>query len=1225
MTTNHDAYEWRLLKKNLTGTWGILPVMSGSLYIQMNEPGSGELKIPATSGIAAHVEVGTFAELYYRGAYRGGFFVENIATGYADDTEGEGHIVSLSGRGAMALLDDAIVWDDGISRVDGKKKFPLKTEADVLLTLVAEAKSRGCFPALSTDFTAVVDSDNEAWTDLQEFEFDVGMTLTEVVGEMVDLGMEVRVVPNHSGGFVLQAYKSMGSDKSLEQYFRIGTNCKEVGYNRIGTKVKNALRVKYKGGYMSRNDADSKNAYRRREELYDASNASSSYTAGMYANAHLQNVKEPFEEISVEVLDDVRPYLFVDYDLGDWVKLDRFGTEEKRRVNSAHIKFTDEWARVQVDLNSAFQENEIKMWKDIERLKHRFEHDSNQLDVALWVALSDPDQFTGNGIYAMAQQADKLYIGGEFTRIGGIAANNVAVYDLVAQTFSPLGAGLTGEAWDTDHTISRGPLCRAILVDGGDVYFTGVFKTAGETTCNSIARWNGTAWSALANGLGWKHNALLDDGGFSLAKYGSDIMIGGHFDIGGTGGYADYGDAGTIHGITAWDGSGYSKISDAVVNGHVVRAMVVDGSVLYFGGNMPQQVQTWNGLTIGALMSPNEMLGEVYALAIADGDLIAAGSIYKFGETDLFGVARYTGSTWESVGEGFDLDIDITNRFVYGLAVYLSDIYAVGKFIKTKDNVETSLVAQWDGSSWLALNKGGYPNTRIMHCAVPIGGDLIVGGTFAGVGNVIENDVPSKAMARWVTSFPSLIQHLENKCSCNIAGMLAGAPEKGALDDADKFGIWNSANGQFASVKWETIIANIEATLLTGTADRLAIFNNTGDLAAGAELIWDTTYKVLSIGLVDPIVHDAGSYASLRQTSEGGGASNFLTTYSDTTASFITGIRTRGTSISPSAVKKDDALLRIRGWGHDGTALSSSRTAIYMAADEDWDTSHHGTRLEFHTTPKAATTMELAASLDGDGNLDIKSGGKYKVGGSNLIATATDLGGASPSDLIAPSQKAAKTYIDAKSAEWDERSETWTRTDNHTFTLTGDQTATYRKGRKVRYKDGGSYEYGVIKSATYDGGTDKTTVTLIANDDYAMAAGAISDTALSDMTNPPGFPDYFNYTPVLSCSGSMTISSSTIGLARWRADGSMMTVWHNISLKLGGTANTTIFVKLPANAFIGAFAAAVNCRDTGSGQRPVGAGQIVGTNFDYRLADVSNWTVGGSSNAAILGSGSYPF
>lgn len=140
-----------------------------------------------------------------------------------------------------------------------------------------------------------------------------------------------------------------------------------------------------------------------------------------------------------------------------------------------------------------------------------------------------------------------------------------------------------------------------------------------------------------------------------------------------------------------------------------------------------------------------------------------------------------------------------------------------------------------------------------------------------------------------------------------------------------------------------------------------------------------------------------------------------------------------------------------------------------------------------------------------------------------------------------------------------------------------------------------------------------------------MAAGAISDTALSDMTNPPGFPDYFNYTPILSCGGSMTISSSTINLACWRADGSMMTIWHNINLKLGGTAAKELYVSLPATPLI-LTPIVGNSRDTGSGVVPVGTALVstVG-NAIHRKADVTNWTVGGSSNAAILGSGSYPF
>ena len=88
---------------------------------------------------------------------------------------------------------------------------------------------------------------------------------------------------------------------------------------------------------------------------------------------------------------------------------------------------------------------------------------------------------------------------------------------------------------------------------------------------------------------------------------------------------------------------------------------------------------------------------------------------------------------------------------------------------------------------------------------------------------------------------------------------------------------------------------------------------------------------------------------------------------------------------------------------------------------------------------------------------------------------------------------------------------TWTRTGNYTFTLVGDLTAVYRKGRKVRYKDGGSYEYGIILSSSFSGGN--TTVTLITNTDYTMAAVALTDTYISIVENPEGFPGLFNFTP----------------------------------------------------------------------------------------------------------------
>lgn len=139
---------------------------------------------------------------------------------------------------------------------------------------------------------------------------------------------------------------------------------------------------------------------------------------------------------------------------------------------------------------------------------------------------------------------------------------------------------------------------------------------------------------------------------------------------------------------------------------------------------------------------------------------------------------------------------------------------------------------------------------------------------------------------------------------------------------------------------------------------------------------------------------------------------------------------------------------------------------------------------------------------------------------------------------------------------WIPKSETWTRTGNHTFTVSGDVTATYRKGTKVRYKDGGSYEYGVIGSSAYS--SPNTTVTLITNTDYTMAAATITDKYLSYSENPEGFPGAFNYTPTHSRTGTNYTNAPTSITATWVAIGNSQAkfsvVWQQNGTP-GGTGN----------------------------------------------------------------------
>lgn len=77
-----------------------------------------------------------------------------------------------------------------------------------------------------------------------------------------------------------------------------------------------------------------------------------------------------------------------------------------------------------------------------------------------------------------------IYVGGDFTTIGGITANNIAVYNGVA--WQSLGTGLTG------GSINRGGMsfdARGLLIVGGS--FT---SAGGIATPTGSALWNGAAW-----------------------------------------------------------------------------------------------------------------------------------------------------------------------------------------------------------------------------------------------------------------------------------------------------------------------------------------------------------------------------------------------------------------------------------------------------------------------------------------------------------------------------------------------------------------------------------------------------------------------------------------------------------------------------------------------------------------------------------------------------------
>ena len=101
--------------------------------------------------------------------------------------------------------------------------------------------------------------------------------------------------------------------------------------------------------------------------------------------------------------------------------------------------------------------------------------------------------------------------GAAFTTAGGSRANHIAKWD--------------GSAWTALGSGMRRAPCYALAVSGSDLYAGGLFTTAGGTNANYIAKWNGSAWSALGSGMNQSVAALAVSGG--------DLYAGGYFTNGG--------------------------------------------------------------------------------------------------------------------------------------------------------------------------------------------------------------------------------------------------------------------------------------------------------------------------------------------------------------------------------------------------------------------------------------------------------------------------------------------------------------------------------------------------------------------------------------------------------------------------------------------------------------------------------------------------------------------
>ena len=338
------------------------------------------------------------------------------------------------------------------------------------------------------------------------------------------------------------------------------------------------------------------------------------------------------------------------------------------------------------------------------------------------------------------------------------------------------------EAWDDRFSLSGvDNIVYAITVSGTDVYVGGLFSIAGNIQANNIAKWDGTAWSALGNGTSYIVRAI--------AVSGSNVFVGGQF--------SEVGNGIPAPGIAKWDGANWSALGSGTGS---VSALAAAGNVVYANGgvgSVDRFFAKWDGSAWSAM---GNLTTEVSGVAVVGNDVYIAGG---FATGELF---KWNGTAWDVVGGG-------VNGPINAFAVQGTDLYIAGHFTMV-GNLPANNIAKWDGANWSTFGSG--TNGTIEGIAVS-GDTIYVGGDIHNAGGVPISDA-----AKWDgSSWSSLGSGIPGYIVYAVGAVADEAYFGGMFQDAG--GVATSYVARWKGESWTPITSG------NGVSYRVAALLSTGD------------------------------------------------------------------------------------------------------------------------------------------------------------------------------------------------------------------------------------------------------------------------------------------------------------------------------------------------------------------------------------------------------------
>lgn len=404
-------------------------------------------------------------------------------------------------------------------------------------------------------------------------------------------------------------------------------------------------------------------------------------------------------------------------------------------------------------------------------------------------------------VYALVEFDDgngpALYVGGTFTHAGGQPASRIARWD--GTSWSPLGEGL-----------NAGVRALEVFDDGSGpaLYAGGFFTAAGGQPASRIARWDGSSWSALGDGVGGEVRALkaFDDGS------GPALHV--------AGGFLTAGGQSTMR-VARWDGSGWGAMGSGFSAWIETLAVFDDGSgpALHAAGD--NSLSRWDGVAWSVV--PGAPDWKVFRLSVVDEGagqvLYAGGSFSSAGGSPAKSIARFDGLSWTALGAGSALTVHAIQRFDPGSG---SRLYVGTASAGALQNAFSG-AAQWDGAEWQPIGTGLSSQVRALEVAdLGDGPAIYAGGDFWYAGTQLLG-----AIARWDGAAWSPLQSPGGGSSPEVHVLRAFSfPDAPSLYAAGSFAWWPTGGLAKNIARWDGSTWSSVAPWIDGTVRAMELFDD---------------------------------------------------------------------------------------------------------------------------------------------------------------------------------------------------------------------------------------------------------------------------------------------------------------------------------------------------------------------------------------------------------------